>query len=38
MGCDELGAFVPTWALGRLFENGRNAERLPELSLTVMTG
>lgn len=38
MGCDEIGAWIPTWSLGRLFENGKNAERLPELSLTIMTG
>lgn len=38
VGCDELGAWIPTWALGRLFENGKSTERTPELSLTVMSG
>ncbi|KAH7339527.1 acyl transferase/acyl hydrolase/lysophospholipase [Rhizoctonia solani] len=27
VGCDELGAWIPSWALGRRFENGRNIER-----------
>ncbi|QRW21418.1 phospholipase [Rhizoctonia solani] len=27
VGCDELGAWIPSWALGRRFENGRNVER-----------
>ncbi|CCO27046.1 hypothetical protein BN14_01079 [Rhizoctonia solani AG-1 IB] len=27
VGCDELGAWIPSWALGRRFENGRNVEK-----------
>ncbi|KAG9126079.1 hypothetical protein FRC07_005004 [Ceratobasidium sp. 392] len=27
VGCDELGAWIPSWALGRRFDNGRNIER-----------
>ncbi|GAA5905313.1 uncharacterized protein JCM6883_006356 [Sporobolomyces salmoneus] len=38
VGCDQLGAFVPTWSLGRVFENGRSTERLPELSVTILSG
>ncbi|KAK4705665.1 cytosolic phospholipase A2, partial [Phenoliferia sp. Uapishka_3] len=37
-GCEELGAWIPTWSLGRLFENGKNVERQPELSLTILNG
>lgn len=37
-GCDELGAWIPTWSLGRLFENGRSVERVPETSLVVLSG
>lgn len=37
-GCDELGAWIPTWSLGRLFEAGKSVERVPELSLTITTG
>ncbi|GAA6063249.1 hypothetical protein JCM10212_003612 [Sporobolomyces blumeae] len=38
VGCDQLGAFIPTWSLGRVFSNGKSTERLPELSLTVLSG
>ncbi|KDE05219.1 hypothetical protein MVLG_04357 [Microbotryum lychnidis-dioicae p1A1 Lamole] len=38
VGCDELGAWIPTWSLGRAFENGKSVERVPELSLTIMSG
>ncbi|KAF8757315.1 Lysophospholipase catalytic domain [Rhizoctonia solani] len=38
VGCDELGAWIPSWALGRRFENGRNVERRPEISLTLLSG
>ncbi|EUC64323.1 phospholipase A2 [Rhizoctonia solani AG-3 Rhs1AP] len=38
VGCDELGAWIPSWALGRRFEHGRNIERRPELSLTLLSG
>ncbi|KAF8608820.1 FabD/lysophospholipase-like protein [Ceratobasidium sp. AG-I] len=38
VGCDELGAWIPSWALGRRFDNGRNIERRPEISLTLLSG
>ncbi|KAL5631524.1 hypothetical protein ACGC1H_007143 [Rhizoctonia solani] len=38
VGCDELGAWIPSWALGRRFERGRNIERRPEISLTLLSG
>ncbi|EJU04124.1 FabD/lysophospholipase-like protein [Dacryopinax primogenitus] len=38
VGCDELGAWIPSWSLGRRFDNGRNLERRPELSLTILAG
>ncbi|KAK4055013.1 hypothetical protein OIO90_003354 [Microbotryomycetes sp. JL221] len=38
VGCDEAGAWIPTWSLGRSFEQGKSIERIPELSLTSMSG
>ncbi|OSC98862.1 FabD/lysophospholipase-like protein [Trametes coccinea BRFM310] len=38
VGCDELGAWIPSWSLGRQFKNGRNTERRPELSFTILAG
>ncbi|GAA5853889.1 hypothetical protein JCM8547_007486 [Rhodosporidiobolus lusitaniae] len=38
VGSDKLGAWIPTWALGRLFEGGRSTERVPELGLPVLSG
>lgn len=38
VGSDELGAYIPTWSFGRLFENGKSVERQPELSLTILSG
>ncbi|KAH9896493.1 FabD/lysophospholipase-like protein [Cubamyces lactineus] len=38
VGCDELGAWIPSWALGRQFMNGRNLERRPELSFSILAG
>ncbi|KAM0748096.1 FabD/lysophospholipase-like protein [Meredithblackwellia eburnea MCA 4105] len=37
-GSDELGAWIPTWALGRQFDGGKNVERQPEMSLTILSG
>lgn len=37
-GCDELGTWIPTWSIGRLFENGRSVEKVPETSLVVLSG
>ncbi|TCD70189.1 hypothetical protein EIP91_004368 [Steccherinum ochraceum] len=38
VGCDEVGAWIPSWALGRRFEAGKSAERRPELGLTILSG
>ncbi|THH27869.1 hypothetical protein EUX98_g6326 [Antrodiella citrinella] len=38
IGCDEIGAWIPSWALGRHFESGKSTERRPELGLTILTG
>ncbi|KAH8099985.1 FabD/lysophospholipase-like protein [Cristinia sonorae] len=38
IGCDEVGAWIPSWAFGRRFEAGRNSERRPELGLTILSG
>ncbi|GAA6010939.1 hypothetical protein JCM10207_004001 [Rhodosporidiobolus poonsookiae] len=38
VGSDALGAWIPTWALGRLFDAGRSTERVPELGLPVLSG
>ncbi|KAF2713187.1 FabD/lysophospholipase-like protein [Pleomassaria siparia CBS 279.74] len=41
--CEELGAGIPTWAIGRKFENGRTVWRnnglaLPEIRVPLMMG
>ncbi|KIV81589.1 hypothetical protein PV11_03763 [Exophiala sideris] len=38
VGCDELEAWVPTWAFGRPFEQGRDVMQLPEQSLALLLG
>ncbi|KAI0354075.1 FabD/lysophospholipase-like protein [Trametes cingulata] len=38
VGCDELGAWIPSWSLGRPFKNGKSTERRPELSFTILAG
>ncbi|KAI5116571.1 hypothetical protein M0805_006728 [Coniferiporia weirii] len=38
VGCDRLGAWIPTWSLGRRFEGGKSIERIPEISFTILTG
>ncbi|CAB4407718.1 unnamed protein product [Rhizophagus irregularis] len=38
VGCDEQAAWVPTWALGRKFEFGKNVNRLPEINLCQLIG
>ncbi|KAG8749919.1 hypothetical protein FRC14_000955 [Serendipita sp. 396] len=38
VGCDELGAWIPSWSFGRQFENGQSIERRPELSFTILAG
>jgi phospholipase A2 len=44
MFCEEFGAGIPTWAIGRKFENGRDLPydedglRVPELRLPLMLG
>ncbi|KAJ3554539.1 hypothetical protein NM688_g3054 [Phlebia brevispora] len=38
IGCDELGAWIPSWSLGRRFRQGKNIEKRPELGFTILTG
>ncbi|GJJ06102.1 hypothetical protein Clacol_000291 [Clathrus columnatus] len=38
VGCDELGAWIPSWALGRPFINGKNLDRRPEMSFMILSG
>ncbi|KAI0635382.1 FabD/lysophospholipase-like protein [Trametes polyzona] len=38
VGCDEIGAWIPSWSLGRRFMNGKNIERKPELSFAILAG
>lgn len=44
MACEEIGAGIPTWAIGRKFEKGRDIPfnedglRVPELRLPLMLG
>lgn len=38
VGCDELEAWVPTWAFGRPFERGQDVMQLPEQSLALLLG
>ncbi|KAK8031693.1 cytosolic phospholipase A2 [Apiospora arundinis] len=38
IGCDELGAWCPTYAFGRPFEEGKSTMQLPEQSLALLLG
>jgi phospholipase A2 len=43
MSCEEIGAAIPTWAIGRKFENGKdipsnNGWHVPELRLPLLLG
>ncbi|KAG9035347.1 hypothetical protein FRB95_011498 [Tulasnella sp. JGI-2019a] len=38
VGCDELGAWIPSWALGRLFDKGKSLNRTPEVSFSILSG
>ncbi|BGP42682.1 hypothetical protein JCM10449v2_006694 [Rhodotorula kratochvilovae] len=38
VGSDKLGAWIPTWALGRVFDGGKSDERVPELGIPVLSG
>lgn len=38
VGCDELAAWVPTWAFGRPFKHGKSTMQLPERCLTLLLG
>ncbi|KAI8459441.1 acyl transferase/acyl hydrolase/lysophospholipase [Phakopsora pachyrhizi] len=38
VGSEDVGAFIPTWALGRVFEDGKDIKRSPELSLSILNG
>ncbi|KAK9320821.1 acyl transferase/acyl hydrolase/lysophospholipase [Lipomyces orientalis] len=39
VGCEEVGAWIPTWSLGRKWRNGASVEApVPELNLTLLLG
>ena len=38
VGCDEIEAWVPTWAFGRPFSEGKSTMQLPEQSLALLLG
>ncbi|KAI7875620.1 FabD/lysophospholipase-like protein [Lichtheimia hyalospora FSU 10163] len=38
MGSEEINAWIPVWAFGRKFEQGKNIERLPEQTMGIMMG
>ncbi|KAI8800237.1 acyl transferase/acyl hydrolase/lysophospholipase [Cladochytrium replicatum] len=38
IGCDELRAWVPTFAFGRTFEGGKSIDRVPEQSFGLQVG
>lgn len=38
VGCDEIQAWVPTWAFGRPFTKGRSTMQVPEQSLALLLG
>ena len=38
IGCDEIEAWVPTWAFGRPFSEGKSTMQLPEQSLALLLG
>jgi phospholipase A2 len=38
IGCDEIEAWVPTWAFGRPFSEGNSTMQLPEQSLALLLG
>ena len=38
LGCRNIGAWIPTWAYGRAFENGTSTHRAPEEMLASIVG
>ncbi|KAG2219995.1 hypothetical protein INT45_001894 [Circinella minor] len=38
MGTEEIDAWIPIWAFGRKFDQGKNTEKLPEQALAIMMG
>ena len=38
LGCRNIGAWIPTWAYGRAFENGVSTQRAPEEMLASIVG
>ncbi|CAO3643620.1 unnamed protein product [Cunninghamella blakesleeana] len=38
MGSEDINAWIPMWAFGRKFENGKNVERLPEQRIDSLLG
>lgn len=37
-GSEDVGAWIPTWALGRAFDKGHDVEPRPEISLSILSG
>lgn len=38
VGSPDLDAWIPSWAFGREFQDGKSVKRQPELSMTIMNG
>ncbi|KAG8995132.1 hypothetical protein FRB90_000255, partial [Tulasnella sp. 427] len=38
VGCDEIGAWIPSWAFGREFHKGKSIDRAPEISFSILAG
>ncbi|KAI8143261.1 acyl transferase/acyl hydrolase/lysophospholipase [Fennellomyces sp. T-0311] len=38
MGSEEINAWIPVWAFGRRFDQGKNTQRIPEQTLGIMMG
>ncbi|KAG8953434.1 hypothetical protein FRC04_002276 [Tulasnella sp. 424] len=38
VGCDEIGAWIPSWAFGREFYKGKSIDRAPEVSFSILAG
>ncbi|KAG8918969.1 hypothetical protein FRC00_011892, partial [Tulasnella sp. 408] len=38
VGCDEIGAWIPSWSFGREFFKGKSIDRAPEVSFSILAG
>ncbi|KAG8900345.1 hypothetical protein FRC01_010168, partial [Tulasnella sp. 417] len=38
VGCDEIGAWIPSWSFGREFYKGKSIDRAPEVSFSILAG